>query len=509
MKVTYLLYSLSLIVLTSCSQKKQNESANKPNVIFIYVDDLGYGDVGCYGATAVKTPNVDALASGGIQFTDAHCAASTSTASRFALLTGSYGFRNNTTTLNGDAPLIIKPEQETIADMFKKSGYTTAVVGKWNLGLGNGKPNWNAEIKPGPLEIGFDYSFLIPATPDRVPTVFVENHRVANLDPNDPITVSYDKRIGTDPIGIEDEDILKMWADTQHSGTIVNGISRIGFMSGGHKAYWKDEEFSNVLTQKAIDFITANKDNPFFLYFSLPDINVPRAPNAKFVGKTNMGPRGDAIVQMDWMTGQIVKKIKELGIENNTIIVFSSDNGPVLDDGYADKAVTNVGNHKPSGQYKGGKYSAYEAGTRVPTIVYWRSKIKPAKSQALISQVDFFASFAKLMGMKIQNKETAVDSFDMLDVLMGKSNKGRKFMLEEAFAMSIREDGWKYIAPQNKAIPDWLANKDVLSGLQQTPQLYDLNKDPKEENNLAEQMPEKAKALAVQLAKIMKVPELK
>ncbi|MCD0468807.1 arylsulfatase [Flavobacterium sp. JAS] len=502
-------YTLSVMAFSSCSHVKKNETAKKPNVVFIYVDDLGYGDLSCYGATAVTTPNVDSLATGGIQFTDAHCAASTCTSSRFALLTGSYAFRNNVNILNGDAPLIIKPEQETIADIFKKGGYTTAVIGKWNLGLGNGNLDWNTEIKPGPLELGFDYSFIIPATPDRVPTVFVENHKVANLDPNDPITVSYDKRIGTDPIGLENEEILKLWADPQHSGTLINGISRIGFMSGGHKAYWKDEEFANVLAKKATDFISKQRDKSFFLYFSLPDIHVPRAPNARFVGKTNMGPRGDAIVQMDWMTGQIVKKLKELSIEKNTIIFFSSDNGPVLDDGYADKSVTNIGSHKPSGQFKGGKYSAYEAGTRVPTIMYWPNKIKPAKSEALLSQVDLFASFAKLIGVKIQNKETAVDSFDMLDVLMGKSNKGRTYMIEEAFTMSIREDNWKYIAPQSKIAPQWLVNKNVASGLQQTPQLYDLSKDPKEENNLANYIPVKTEMLASKLLQITKTPERK
>lgn len=507
MKTTsFIYYSFCILLLLCCSPKKGKESAKKPNVIFIYVDDLGYGDLSCYGATAVQTPNVDALARGGIQFTDAHCTAATCTPSRYSLLTGNYAFRNNAAILPGNAPLIINPEQETIADMFKKGGYATAVVGKWHLGLGNGSPDWNGSIKPGPLEIGFDYSYLIPATADRVPAVFVENHRVVNLDPNDPITVSYDKRIGSDPIGLENEEILKMTADAQHSGTVVNGISRIGFMSGGHKAYWKDEEFSNVLTKKATDFISSHKDEPFFLYFAIPDIHVPRAPNAKFVGKTTMGPRGDAIAQMDWVTGQIMEKLKELNLADNTIIVFSSDNGPVLDDGYADKSVANNGSHKPAGIFKGGKYSAYEAGTRVPTIVYWPEKIKPAQSQALLSQVDFFASFAKLIGVKIKNAATAVDSFDMLDVLMGKNKKGRTHMLEEAFTMSIREGNWKYIAPQTKATPDWLLNKDVKSGLQQTPQLYDLSKDPKEENNLAEQMPEKVKAMDAQLSKEIKNP---
>jgi len=504
-----IIFSLvTLLFLASCAENKKQEQ-KKPNIIFIYVDDLGFGDVSCYGATTVKTPNVDALASNGLQFTDAHCSASTCTPSRFALLTGSYAFRNNAAILPGDAPLIINTRQETIASMLKKAGYTTGVIGKWHLGLGNGKPDWNADIKPGPLEIGFDYSFIIPATPDRVPTVFVENHRVANLDLTDPIQISYDKRIGSDPIGLENEEILKMKADTQHSGTVVNGISRIGFMSGGHSAYWKDEDFPTVLTNKAKAFIEENNAKPFFLYFSLPDIHVPRAPNQQFIGKTSMGPRGDDIVQMDWMTGEIVKKLRELRIEDKTLIIFSSDNGPVLDDGYADNAVTNIGSHKPAGIYKGGKYSAYEGGTRVPTIACWPGKIKPGKTDALISQVDFFATLAKLVGQNISDKETAPDSFEMLELLLGNSNKGREEMLEEAFTMSIRSGDWKYIAPQTKPTPAWLANKDVATGLQLTEQLYNLKNDPKEENNLAEKFPEKVKELASKLEQVMKEPAIK
>ncbi|HEU4609253.1 MAG TPA: sulfatase-like hydrolase/transferase, partial [Chitinophagaceae bacterium] len=235
-------------LITSCGNEKK---ADKPNVLIIYVDDLGYGDVSCYGAKAVHTPNVDSLAANGLLFTDAHCSASTCTPSRYALLTGSYAFRRNAAILPGDAPLLIDTAGNTIADMFKSAGYATAAIGKWHLGLGNGSPDWNTAVRPGPLEIGFDYSFLIPATPDRVPTVYVENHHVLNLDTTDPIEVSYKHRVGDDPIGLEHPEMLKMQADSQHSGTIINGISRIGFMKGGHTAYWKDEDFATVLNQKA------------------------------------------------------------------------------------------------------------------------------------------------------------------------------------------------------------------------------------------------------------------
>lgn len=502
MKRIFFLLITVVITLASCSDGT-HEVKQKPNILVIYVDDLGYGDLSCYGATEVQTPNVDALAKKGMKFTDAHCSASTCTPSRFSLLTGSYAFRNNAAILPGDAPLIISTLKETLPSLLQKAGYVTGVIGKWHLGLGDGKPDWNDEIKPGPLEIGFDYSFLIPATPDRVPTVYVENHKVVNLDQKDPITIDYAHRVGNDPIGLEHPEMLKMLADSQHSGTIVNRISRIGFMKGGHQAYWKDEDFATVLNDKVTTFITGHKDKPFFLYYSLPSIHVPRAPNAKFVGATKMGPRGDDIVQMDWMTGEVMKTLQKLGLENNTLVIFSSDNGPVLDDGYADQAVQLLGNHHPAGIYKGGKYSAYEGGTRVPTITYWPGNIQPGESNALISQVDLFASLAKLVGVPVDPKQEAPDSKDLLPVLLGKSKEGRQKMIEESFTMSLRSGDWKYIDPVKAKTPDWLKNKAVPTGLQPSAQLYNLEDDPKENNNLINQYPDIAKKMSVELKRIM------
>ena len=480
----------------------QTTLKKKPNIVIIYVDDLGYGDVSCYGATEVHTPNVDNLAHNGLKFTDAHCSASTCTPSRYALLTGSYAFRNNAAILPGDAPLIIDTARETIAGMLKKAGYATAVIGKWHLGLGNGKPRWNDSITPGPLEIGFGYSFLIPATPDRVPTVYVEDHHVVNLNRNDPIEISYEHPVGNAPTGLDHPELLRMKADSQHSGTIVDSISRIGFMDGGHEAYWKDEDFATVLNKKMKEFIKKNRDQPFFLYYALPSIHVPRAPNAMFVGATKMGPRGDDIVQADWMTGEMMKTLKELGIEDNTLVIFSSDNGPVLNDGYADDAVEKLGNHKPAGIFKGGKYSAYEGGTRVPAIFYWPGHIRPGISDALISQVDIFASLADLTGQKI-NGNAAPDSQDFMETLMGKSTEGRREMVEEAFTLSLRDGDWKYIRPVSGKHPRWLKDKAVPTGLENDPQLYNLKTDPSETKNVADQYPGRVKAMAASLKKIM------
>lgn len=478
------------------------ENEKKPNILIIYVDDLGYGDISSYGATEVHTPHVDSLANAGLKFTDAHCSSSMCTPSRYALLTGSYAFRRDAAILPGNAPLIINTSNPSIASMLKTVGYTTGVIGKWHLGLGNGNVNWNDTIKPGPLEMGFDYSFLIPATPDRVPTVYVENHKVVNLNVNDPITINYDHEIGNEPTGLNHPEMLKMKADTQHSGTIVDSISRIGFMQGGHEAYWKDEDFGTVLNKKATDFITQNRNRPFFLYYSLPFIHVPRAPNAKFVGVTKMGPRGDDIAEMDWMTGEVMKTLRKLGIEDNTIVIFTSDNGPVLNDGYADKAVELLGKHCPAGIYKGGKYSAYEGGTRVPTIVYWPNHVQAGESNALISQVDLYASLAALVGAKINHENEAPDSKNMLMALLGKSKTGRKKLVEESYTLSLRVDNWKYIAPFNGSTPDWLKNKVVPTGLQLTPQLYNLEDDPKENHNLSDQYPDIVLKMDEELKKI-------
>lgn len=458
----------------------------KPNLVIIYADDLGYGDISSYGATGVNTPNIDALAAKGLKLTDSHASAATCTPSRYSLLTGEHGFRSNAAILPGDAPLLINPDQATLPKLLKKAGYASAVVGKWHLGLGYGEVDWNQAVKPGPLEIGFDYSFLLPATGDRVPTVFLENHHVVNLDSADPLSVSYKENIGNLPTGLSHPEMLRVKADPQHSNTIVNGVSRIGSMDGGESAYWVDEDFPDVFTAKAVDFIRQHKDQPFFLFHSMHDIHVPRLPHKRFQGKSGMGPRGDAIVQLDWMTGQIVKELEAQGIADNTILIFTSDNGPVLDDGYHDMAVEMLGEHKPSGPFRGGKYSAYEAGTRVPAIVYWPGHVQPKESAALTSQIDIYASMAKLLGLELAEGE-AIDSLPQLDAWLGNTDTGREFLVKESVGtVSLRQGNWKYIRPfLGEDLPAWLKNKDIEVGLQKSEQLYNLTNDAAEQDNLA------------------------
>ena len=214
--------------------------STRPNIVLILADDLGFGDTGCYGATKIPTPNVDRLGREGLRFTDAHATSATCTPSRYALLTGQYPWRKpGTGVLPGNAPLIIDPNHATLASILKHGGYQTGIVGKWHLGLGGpGGADWNGDIKPGPNELGFGYSFIMAATGDRVPCVYIENHSVVGLDPKDPISVSYGTPVGDEPTGREHPELLKMGLSVGHDGTIIDGISRIGFMTGGKAARW-------------------------------------------------------------------------------------------------------------------------------------------------------------------------------------------------------------------------------------------------------------------------------
>ena len=398
-------YFVLPLVITPCLVQNavaQEKGEQRPNVVFIYADDIGFGDFSCNGANTIHTPNVDRAAAQGVRFTNAHSAAATSTPSRYAMLTGEYAWRKAGTGIaDGDAGSIIRPDRYTMPDMFKQAGYTTAVVGKWHLGLGDkgGEQDWNKPLKPGTNDIGFDYSFIMAATGDRVPCVFVENDQVINLDPADPIQVSYKKNFPGEPTGKDNPELLVMHPSHGHDMSIVNGISRIGFMKGGGKALWKDENIADSLTTHAIQFIEENQNKPFFLYFATNDVHVPRFPHDRFRGKNPMGLRGDAIVQFDYCVGEILNTLEKLGLRENTLIILSSDNGPVVDDGYDDKAEELLNGHSPAGPLRGNKYSAFEGGTRIPAIVSWPAGVKKGMtSDLLVSQVDWLASLASLTG---------------------------------------------------------------------------------------------------------------
>lgn len=468
-------------------------SAKSPNIVVIYADDLGFGDLGSYGADGIPTPHLDAMAAEGVRFTDFYATAATCTPSRYSLLTGTYPWRNpRAKILAGDAPMIIAPSELTLPALLKRAGYATSVVGKWHIGLGDGNINWNGEIRPTPVDVGFDESFIMAATNDRVPCVYVKDRHVVGLDPADPLEVVYGKvnPFPEVPTGRTHPELLTMpHSDQQHYDTIVNGVPRIGFSRGGKSATWDDTTMTEVFLEKSKEFITRQKDSPFFLYLALHQPHVPRIPSPRFVGASAKGPRGDVIMELDWVVGQVLDHIKSLGLAENTLVVFSSDNGPVLNDGYIDRSVELTGDHRPAGPLRGGKYSLFDGGTRVPTIVWAPGRAKAgAVSDTLLSHVDFFASFAHLAGAPLAEGETS-DSRQLSSAILGQSKEGREHLVTEGFGAKtlVRQGRWVYIPAYPG--PPLFGGKNIESGNSTTQQLYDLSSDIGQRRNLADENP--------------------
>ncbi len=481
-------------------------AAVQPNILFIMADDIGYGDFGCYGATKIKTPNVDRLASQGLRFTDAHAMASVCTPSRYALMTGQYAFRKKGTGIaSGVEGLLIDPARTTLPSLLKRAGYTTGVVGKWHLGLGTTPTDYNAEIKPGPIEVGFDYAWIIPATGDRVPCVWVENHRVANLDPADPIKLDYSVNRGA-------------------PRSMVHGIPRIGEQIGGKAAIWDDENISTVIAAKSCAFIEQHKGEPFFLEVATHNIHVPRVPNPQFRGKSELGPRGDTILEFDWTVGQVLAKLDELKIADNTLVILTSDNGGVFDNngpadwehGIGTKDANN--GHLCNGILRGVKGSIWEGGTREPFITRWPGHIKPGTSDALLCQVDTLASAAALTGQKLAEAD-APDSFNVLPALLGEKHGAecREYLVEQTNAgnvLALRKGPWKFVPgnvgakgkaakAKRKAVienpAEKISDKDLppVDG-----QLFNLDSDISETTDIAAQHPDIAAAMSAKLEEI-------
>lgn len=496
-KLTITFSLLTLVAVVSSA------FASPPNIIIIYADDVGYGDLGCYGAEAVDTPSIDRLASDGIRFTSAYATASTCTPSRYSLLTGEYAFRNrNAVILPGNAPLIIDTKRPTLASLLRDHGYSTGLVGKWHVGLGNPTEplDWNGLISPGPREVGFDYSYHMAATGDRVPTVYIENGRIVNHDPADPITVNYLEPVGDEPTGMSHPELLKTQADEQHAKTIIDATSRIGWMSGGEAALWRDEEMPDLFLNKAIRFVEENQDGPFFLLYAMHENHVPRLPHPRFRGSSSLGVRGDAIVQMDWSVGQLMETLEKNNLTGNTLVIFSSDNGPVLYDGYFDGAWELNGEHKPAGPWRGGKYSAWEGGTRMPFILSWPGTVQSGLSDALISQVDLLASLTAIAGIEVPEGE-AVDSENLEGALLGKSERGRDYLIQQGVNMkAIRKGSWKYL-PEGEVTNRGRIGKFFRDTIRAPGALFYLPEDREERKDVAHLYPAKVEELRVLLEK--------
>ena len=421
--------------------KERPADKQQPNVILIVADDLGYGDLSCYGAHRISTPGMDRVANEGIRFTQGFCTAATSTPSRYSVMTGLYPWTNtDAKILPGNAALIIDTQKITLPKLMKQAGYATGSVGKWHIGLGDGKVDWNKEVHPGAAEIGYDYSFIQAATNDRVPCVFLENGRVVGLDPNDPLYVDYRQNFPGEPTGKNNPELLRMHPSVGHAGSIVNGVPRIGFQKGGKAAQWKDEEMAELFLNKAKQFVNDHKDAPFFLYYGLHQPHVPRVPNERFAGQSGMGPRGDVILEADWCVSEFLKELDKLGLAENTIVVLTSDNGPV----------------------------------------------KPQVSDAFVCQMDLLASFAALLGQSYPDK---LDSENTLDTFLGKSKKGREeLVIEGMFNYAYRQGDWALIPPYYN--PYSKEDGDFI-GLGYGYKLYNLKKDIGQQENVATKYPKK------------------
>jgi arylsulfatase A-like enzyme len=492
----------------------QATASVKPNIIVIVADDLGYGDLSCYGAQKIQTPNIDRLAAEGMRFTQAYAPASTCTPSRYSLLTGDYAWRQKskqTSILDGDAPLAIEPGTRILPALLRQAGYQTGIVGKWHLGLGDGivPVNFNGEVKPGPLEIGFDYSYIIPATVDRVPGVWIEDHKVVGLDPADPIAVSYRTNLSDEPTGLEHPELLKQAADRQHSGTIINGLSRIGYMKGGHTARFKDEELAGTVVAKTIGFIATNKDKPFFIYVGLFEPHVPRVADPPFVGASGCGVRGDVIMQIDWETGKIMDSLERFHLATNTLVFFTSDNGPIFFDGYYDRSREDAHGHQPAGGLRGWKYLVYEGGTRVPFIAWWPGRVPARVSTDMFCLTDIIRTCGALTGEKLP-PGAGVDSLDQLPVLLGNNPKPiRTSVIQQGIsgAIALRQGDWKYIPANAGAAAAGLGSgadpndPRFAEAIIHEPLLFNLADDPGETNNLAARRPAKADEMSNLLRK--------
>ena len=464
----------------------------KPNIVIILADDIGYGDFGCYGATKISTPNIDKVAAAGMRFTDGYATASTCTPTRFALLTGRYAWRQaGTAILPGNAPALIAEGTPTVGSLLQQAGYHTGIVGKWHLGLGReGPTDYNKEIDVGPRTAGFDYSFIIPATGDRVPCVYLEDHKVVNYDPADPILLDFKSNIGDSPTAKTRPELVRpdhRGPDEIRAGTIINGICRIGFMTGGRTALWQDDSIADTLVNKAVTFLEKNRNDPFFLYLSTHDVHAPLAPNPRFLGTSQSGKRGDTAQQFDWCVGQVTATLDRLGLTDNTLLLIASDNGGGQEYQWQEQEF----GHRVNGPLRGYKVTQYEGGVRVPFIVRWPGKVPPSVCHQTVALVDCLATMAAIAEVPLP-PAAGPDSFNFLPTLLDPTKPTRDHLITQGgvasnpqCARQIRVGNWKLITnPKEPAKSE----------------LYNLETDPGEQHNLAAGQPELVADLTRRLA---------
>lgn len=461
--------SLMLLIIVSTAiacKEKVNES--KPNIVFILADDLGYGDISSFNENSkIQTPHIDRLASEGLMFTDAHTSSSVCTPTRYGILTGRYNWRSTLKqgVLGGYSKALIPDDRQTIAGFLKQNGYTTAGIGKWHLGWdwanvdeGNDKIDYSREVGNGPTTRGFDYFFGFNGSLDMPPYVWVENTKPTMVPTKETVDLGkqswWRKGLTSD--------------DFDHEQVLVD------------------------IKDKTVGFINkhANGDQPFFIYMPLPAPHTPILPTKEFQGKSGLdNPYGDFVIMVDWVVGEVAQSLKDQGIDKNTILIFTSDNGCSNQADYAQLATKG---HDPSYVFRGHKADIFEGGHRVPYVVSWPGKVKAGKSDQLVCTTDLFATVADVIGVSYGDN-FAEDSFSFLKALNLESNvPTRKSIIHHSingsFAYRKNEyktifcpgsGGWSIPKPNSKEVKE-------LSAIQ----LYNLKNDIGEASNLQAEFPE-------------------
>ena len=505
---------LVIAVLVGMFVPSARAENNNPNIVLIFADDLGYGDLGCYGATKLLTPNIDKLAAEGHRFTDAHSASAVCTPSRYGLLTGEYPLRaNDGKGIWGpclpESKLLIDTDKLTIAKVLKNVGYETSCFGKWHLGFGTGNIDWSKSLRPGPQDVGFDYYFGVPIVNSCSPYVYVENDRIVGHDPNDPIFY-----ISRKP-GDKATPITPL---TEEHGNRVQNF--FGGAAEAHKLY-NDFTIGTTLAERASKWIREREDKPFFLYLATTNIHHPFTPAPRFQGTSQCGLYGDFVHELDWIVGEVMKAIEEKGVADNTLVILTSDNGGMFNHG-GQRAFKD--GHRQNGDLLGFKFGAWEGGHRVPFIAKWPGKIKPGTvSKQLICNVDMLATFAAITEQTIEKKQLA-DSVNVLPALLGEPLS----QLRETLVLSpcrpthltVRKGKWLYIGAQGSggfrggpgshgaggpvcASFVGNVNSDIIRGRIKpgapSAQLYDLEADVNQTINLHDEYPEVVKEMSALL----------
>jgi len=465
----------------------ERPAASRPNMVLILADDLGWGSLNCYGAPSnlLRTPNCDRLANEGVRFTDANTPSSVCSPTRYALLTGRYCWRTSLKreVLGTMSPLHIETSRPTIASLLKKHGYRTAAVGKWHLGYGSApKCDYTAELTPGPLDIGFDYHFAVPSNHGDNTGVFVENRRV---------------------VGLRSDKL-----DPSKYGKTFYGPAFLGLDAPQRV----DEEVTETLTRKAVTWLQQQEaGKPFFLYFTPVAVHHPVTPSAGTKGSSAAGPYGDWIHELDISVGGILDALDRKGLTENTLVIFTSDNGGVI----VESKQTNFTEWEAAkaglvinGPWRARKHSVYEGGFRVPFLARWPGKIAAgAVCDETINLVDMLATAAAIVGEPLPPRtEAAEDSYNVLPALLGKRLDGpiRDAMVVHSADgnFAIRQGPWKWI--EGKAHPDTKPGALKARAAEFKPQLYNLREDPGEKNNLIDKYPNVAKRLEALLNQLRK-----